>query len=148
MRQITLRFPAVGTRHLQVLCLRHGITIRGLFEAATMISLEDELDPDRSEMQVALWGVARLLERSEAYRTKERDRIVIYFRKSLADQLRESCERFGVSQNAALALVVLPWPEGAGTDIPQEYRRQTLERIVERARYLDFTRRGGLLSRS
>lgn len=142
MRQVTLRFPEVGYERLLRMCARYGVSIRAIFEAAAMISLEDESDPDRHDPQVAIWAVARRLEASEAFRAAPRHKIVVAMDDDLHRRLQEACARFGVSQNAALGLVVLPWPEESPKG-SVEYRRGNLSRIVERARRLDFLRRSG-----
>lgn len=66
MKQVTVRIPDIGHERLLRLCGRYGVSGQAVFEAALAISLEDELDPDRTEMQVAIWGVARDLEESGA----------------------------------------------------------------------------------
>lgn len=144
-KQITLRFPEVGYERLLRLCERYGVTIRGLFEAATLVSLEDEADPARRDGQLAIWDVARCLEASDAFRVAPRHKIVVTMDKDIFERLKAACRRFGVSQNAALALVVMPWP----TESPPEcveHRRQNISRIVDQARRLDFGRRGGRLT--
>lgn len=140
MRQITLRFPEVGYARLLRLCGRYGVSIRAIFESATIISLEDEHDPERHDPQVAMWDVARRLEASEAFRTAPRHKLVIRMDDHVFADFQTTCQRFGVSQNAALALVVMPWPEESPEDCLR-YRRENLSRIVEQARLLDFVRR-------
>lgn len=140
MKQVTVRFPEVGYERLVRLCTRYGVTIRGVFEAATLISLEDEVDPVRHDGQVSIWEVAARLERSPEYRQARRHRITTAMDDDVLARLRHSCDRFGVSQNAALALVVLPWPEDC-SEAGVAYRRENLQRIIERARQLDFSHR-------
>lgn len=140
--QITLRFPEVGYERLMRLCERHGVTIRAFFEATTLVALEDEADPERHDAQVAMWGVARLLEASEAFRAAPRHKQVVTMDQDVFVRFQGACRRFGVSQNAALGLVVMPWPEKTPAECI-EYRRNNLHRIVERARRLDFLRRHG-----
>lgn len=142
MKQVTLRFPEVGYERLLRLCGRYGVTIRGTFEAAAMISLEDEIDPERHDEQVAMWAVARRLEASEAFRAVPRHKLVIAMDDEVHLRLQDACRRFGVSQNAALGLVVVPWPEES-PEACVDYRRANLQRIIERARRLDFLRRSG-----
>lgn len=146
MRQFTLRFPQEGYDRLVKLCSREGVGIRALFEAATMIALEDEQD-EHHDMQVAIWGIARDLAQSDVYLYAPRvHRLAIKFEDELLAQFQCACRRFGVTQNAALALVVMPWPE-SGKQIPADYCRDNLRRILERARHLAFTRRGSILTR-
>jgi hypothetical protein len=59
---------------------------------------------------------------------------------ALAEKLDRACERHGVSRQAALALVVMPWPE-EDTETFHCYRAKNLDRIINLARELDFQRR-------
>lgn len=141
MKSVTLRIPEVGRRRLEMLCRSHGVTQQGLFEAATIIALEDELDPDHTEVQVAIWRMARRLEESGAlWGGKDRHRLAIMMDDCLFARLEDACQRFGVSRNAALGLVVMPPPE-EDVEVAERYRVENLHRIIERARALDFERR-------
>ena len=140
VRQITVRFPEIGYQRLSALCVRHGVSIRGLFEAAAAVAFDDEAYPERREAQLRIWEVIRLLEASAAYREGPRHRISVEMDAQLADRFQADCFRFGVSMNAAFAGVVMPWPEDSGDDW-RTYRRQNIHRVIERARQLDFTRR-------
>lgn len=145
MKQVTLRFPEVGFDRLMRLCERHGLSIRALFEAATLVALEDEADPERHQSQVNMWSVVARLQASEAFRAVPRHKLVVAMDDDIFEAFHAACERFGVSQNAALGLVVMPWPE----ETPQEcidYRRGNVARIVERARRLEFLRKRGISS--
>lgn len=141
MKTVTLRIPKVGRDRLFKLCRTHGVTMQGMFEAATLIALEDELDPDHTDTQVAIWQIARLLEESGAlWGGSERHRLSIKMDDCTFAQLQEACRRFGVSHNGALGLVVMPWPE-EHEEVSAQYRAENLHRIIDRARQLDFDRR-------
>lgn len=141
MKSVTLRIPEVGHDRLLNLCRTHGLSKQALFEAATMIALEDELDPDHAETQVAIWHIARRLEESGAlWGGAERRRLAIKMDDSLFASLKDACRRYGVSHNAALGLVVMPWPEEY-REVSVAYRAENLHRIVDRARRIDFERR-------
>lgn len=140
VKQITLRVPEIGYQRLRCLSQRFGVTCRGIFEAATIISLEDELDPERCEVQLEIWQVAKRLEESAEFRQEPRHKIIARLDDTLAATLAESCTRHGVSQNAALGLIIMPWPE-EDTDTFHRYRSANLDRIIRLARDLDFRRR-------
>lgn len=141
VRSVTLRIPEVGHARLLKLCREHGVSKQGLFEAATIIALEDELDPDHTEIQVAIWAMARRLEETGAlWGGPERRRLAIMMDDCLFARLEDACQRFGVSRNAALGLVVMP-PPPEHLEVAERYRAENLHRIIERARHLDFERR-------
>lgn len=140
VKQITLRLPEIGYRRLVSLSQRYGITFRGIFEAATTISIADEVDPERRDTQLEIWRVAKRLEDSPEFRAGPRRKVIARLDDSLAAALAESCERHGVSRNAALGLVVMPWP-AEDTDTFHRYRAGNIDRIVNLARDLDFHRR-------
>lgn len=119
---------------------RYGVTFRGIFEAAATISFHDEFDPTRRETQLELWRVAARLEQSEAFRAEPRRKVIARLCDDLADKLADGCRRHGVSQNAALGLIVMPWPE-EDTETFHQYRRENISRIIELARELDFQHR-------
>lgn len=137
-----MRLSDVGYGNLARLGEKFGVSIRGVFEAATTICLEDEEDPERHAATVKLWDVARRLDRAQPFRRGERRRVMFFMEDELFAGFQAACRRFGVSQNAALSLVVTPWPEEDTTDF-HRYRTENLHRIIERARRLDFLRRGG-----
>lgn len=134
--------PEVGYQRLACLSERYGVTFRGVFEAATVISFEDEFDPGRRDMQLAIWRVAGRLERSPEFRRGPKRKVIARLCDGLADRLADGCRRHGVSQNAALSLIVMPWPE-EDTEMFRRYRRDNLERIIRRAREIDFRHRSG-----
>lgn len=141
MKEVTLRIPEIGRRRLLKLCRTYGISRQGLFEAATRTALEDELDPDHTDDQVAIWHIARRLEQSGAlWGGQERHRLAIKMDDCLFASLEDACRRFGVSHNAALGLVVMPWPD-EDYEVSVRYRAENLHRIVGRARQIDFDRR-------
>lgn len=141
MKQVTLRIPLTGHERLLKLCRSHGVSKQGVFEAATQIALEDELDPDHTETQVAIWQVARRLEESGAlWGGKDRQRLSVNLDDCMFARLADACRRFGVSHNGALSLVVMPWPE-EDFEVSARYRAENLHRIIGRARELDFERR-------
>lgn len=147
MKEITLRIPEPGHERLLKLCRDHGVSKQALFEAASMTALEDELDPDHTDVQVAIWHIAQRLERSGAlWGGKERRKLAIRMEDCLFASLQDACRRFGVSHNAALALVVMPWPE-EDYEVSVRYRAENLHRIVSRARQIDFDRRTRRLTR-
>jgi hypothetical protein len=130
------------------LCAHYGVSKQATFEAATRIALEDEVDPDHTEVQVASWQVARRLEESGAvWGGSDRKRLAIKMDDDLFESLNEACARFGVSHNAALALVVMPWPE-EDAEVSERYRTENLHRIVRRARTIDFERRTNRLTQA
>jgi hypothetical protein len=144
---ITLRFPEVGRQRLLTLCARFGVSQQAVFEAATLIALEDELDPDHTDEQVAIWRIARRLEQSGAmWGGLERHRLAIRMDDDAAARLEDACQRFGVSKNAALGLVVMP-PPSEDWEVAERYRDENLHRIVERARRIDFNRRNWRLTK-
>lgn len=131
----------VGYERLLKLCRTHGVSQQGIFEAATQIALEDELDPDHTAEQVAIWDIARRLQQSGAlWGGAERHRLAIKMDDCTFERLADACRRFRVSHNAALALVVMPWPD-EDYAVSIRYRIENLHRIVARARQLDFDRR-------
>jgi hypothetical protein len=141
VREITLRIPEVGHERLVKLCRVHGVTKQALFEGAAHIALEDELDPDHTEDQVAIWRIARRLEETGAlWGGKERRRLSIKMEDCLFASFEDACRRFGVSHNAALGLVVMPWPD-EHYEVSVRYRAENLHRMVDRAREIDFARR-------
>jgi len=140
VKQVTLRLPEIGYRRLAELSQRYGVTYRGIFEAAATISFRDENDPERRDMQLEIWKVAERLQASPAFRAEPRRKIIARICDHLADQLAEACERHGVSRNAALGLVVMPWPE-EDTETFHRYRAENLHRIIDLARELDFQHR-------
>lgn len=146
MKQVTVRIPDIGHERLRRLCGRYGVSGQAVFEAALAISLEDELDPDRSEGQLAIWAVARDLEGSGAlWGGPARKKLAIRMEDCLFARFDDACKRFGVSHNAALALVVMPWPAGHA-EVSERYRAENLHRIVDRAREIDFVRRNRRLT--
>lgn len=141
VKQVTLRIPEVGHQRLLKLCRTCGVSKQAIFEAATQIALEDERDPERTDVQVAIWGIARRLENDGAlWGGKNRRRLSIAMEDDLFARLEAACDRFGVSRNAALGLVVMPPPE-EDWEVARRYRDENLHRIVERARRIDFERR-------
>lgn len=141
MKEITLRIPEPGHERLLKLCRDHGISKQALFEGAAHIALEDELDPDHTDVQVAIWRIARHLEETGAlWGGKARRRLSIKMPNCLFANFEDACRRFGVSHNAALGLVVMPWPD-EHYDVSVRYRVENLHRIVDRARQIDFDRR-------
>jgi len=140
VKQVTLRLPEVAYQRLVYLSQHFGVTFRGVFEAAASISFQDEFDPERREMQLEIWRVAKRLEESPQFRQGPRRKIIARLDDELAATLAASCERHRVSQNAALGLVVMPWPE-EDTETFRLYRATNLERIIRLARDLDFRRR-------
>jgi len=140
VKQVTLRLPEIGYRRLVSLSQRYGVSFRGIFEAATTISIADETDPERRDMQLEIWQVAKRLEDSPEFRAGPRRKVIARLDDTLAAALAESCERFGVSQNAALGLIVMPWP-AEDTETFHRYRAVNIDRIIELARELDFRRR-------
>lgn len=145
MKQVTLRLPEAGYRNLLTLSERYGVSFRAIFEAAATISFLDEFDPERRPTQLKLWTVAGRLEKSPEFRHGPRRKIIARMDDNLAAQLADACRRHGVSQNGALGLVVMPWPE-ADTDTFRHYRAGNLNRIVSLARKLDFQRRAGSIT--
>lgn len=147
MKEVTLRIPESGHKRLLKLCRDHGISRQGLFEAAARIALEDELDPDHTDDQVAIWHIARRVEQSGAlWGGRERRRLAIRMDDCLFASLQDACRRFGVSHNAALGLVVMRWPD-EDYDVSVRYRTENLHRIVSLARQIDFERRTRPLTR-
>jgi hypothetical protein len=141
VRTVTLRIPTSGHDRLRKLCRDHGVSQQGLFEAATIIALEDELDPDHTDVQVAIWQIARRLEQSGAlWGGKRRHRLAIRMDDCLFARLEDACRRYGVSHNGALGLVVMQWPD-EDFEVSMRYRVENLHRIVDRARQIDFERR-------
>lgn len=140
VKQVTLRLPEIGYERLVCLSQRYGVSFRGIFEAATTISMRDEVDPDRREMQLSIWAVAKRLEDSPEFRQEPRRKIIARLSDDLAEALAESCARFGVSQNAALGLIIMPWP-AEDTETFRAYRAANIDRIVNLAREFDFRRR-------
>lgn len=140
MKQVTLRLPQVAYERLLSMSQRYGVTFRGIFEAAATISFQDEHDPVRRETQLELWRVAGRLERSEAFRAEPRRKVIARLCDDLADKLADACRRHGVSQNAALGLIAMPWPE-EDTETFHRYREENIARIIDLARELDFQRR-------
>lgn len=146
MKQVTVRIPEIGRERLLRLCGRYGVSAQALFEAAVNISLEDELDPDRTDEQQAIWAIAARLEKSGAiWGGQERQKMAIRMDDCLFGRFSDACQRFGVSANAALALVVMPWPE-EHYEVSVRYRTENLHRIIERARQIDFVRRNRRLT--
>lgn len=147
MKEVTLRIPESGHERLLKLCRDHGISKQGLFEASAMIALEDELDPDHTDDQVAIWHIARRLEQSGAlWGGRERRRLAIRMDDCLFASFQDACRRFGVSHNAALCLVVMRWPD-EDYEVSVRYRTENLHRIVSLARQIDFERRNRPLTR-
>lgn len=142
VKQVTLRLPEIGYQRLTCLSRRYGLSFRSIFEAATTISMRDEADPERRDAQLAIWAVAKRLEESPGFRQEPRRKIIARLDDDLAAALAESCARFGVSQNAALGLVIMPWP-AEDTETFRAYRAANLDRIINLARELDFRRRAG-----
>jgi hypothetical protein len=141
MKQVTLRLPDAGHQRLLKLCRDHGVSKQAVFEAATLTALEDELDPDHTDTQVAIWRIAARLEQSGAlWGGRDRRRLAIRMDDCLFASLEDACRRYGVSRNAALGLVVMPWPD-EDWEVSVRYRAENLHRIVERARRIDFERR-------
>lgn len=140
VKQITLRLPEVGYQRLKMLSERYGVSFRGIFEAATTISIQDEADPVRRESQLEIWRVAVRLDQSPEFRRGPRRKIIARLDDDLAAALAASCCRHGVSQNAALGLVVMPWP-AEDTETFHRYRAANLDRIIRLARDLDFRHR-------
>lgn len=146
MKEVTIRIPEVGHERLLKLCLTYGISKQALFEAATRTALEDELDPDHTDDQVAIWHIARRLEQSGAlWGGRKRRRLAIKMDDCLFASLEDACRRFDVSHNGALGLVVMPWPE-EDYEVSVRYRTENLHRIVSRARQIDFERRTNRLT--
>lgn len=145
MKQITLRIPEAGYTRLVDLSEKFGVSFRAIFEAATTISMADEYDPARRAMQLKLWGVARRLQDSPEFRAEPRRKVIARMDDCLAAQLADSCSRFGVTQNAALGLVVMPWPPG-DHGVFRKYRSANLHRIIDLARQLDSAQRRRLRS--
>lgn len=136
-----MRLPEASYRNLVELCRRHGLTMRGVFEATTLICIEDLLDPARREWTELLWEAARALDGSDAFRRPPRRRVNAKLDDDVAALLTATCECYGVSQNAALGLITtVPWPisEPPGFDV---FRRENWHRIVELAREREFARR-------
>lgn len=144
MKQVTLRFPKVGYERLQRMCVRYGISIRSVFEASALAALEDEQDPERHDLQIMMWDTVAILEASEAFRAQPRHTLVITLEDDLHARVQDACRRFGVSINAAFALVVVPWPLESPPKCV-EFRTNNIHRIVDRARRLDALRGRGRL---
>lgn len=140
MKQVTLRMPEAGYHRLVLLSQRYGITFRGIFEAAATISFADVKDPERRESMLKIWDVARKLDQSPEFRAGPRRKVIARLCDSIAEQLADECQRFGVSQNATLCLITTPWPD-EDTEAFHEYRRRNIHRIVELARELDWQHR-------
>jgi hypothetical protein len=141
VKQVTLRLPDVGYQNLVGLSRKYGVSFRAIFEAVTIVAFDDEGDPERRAGQLELWAVARRLEASPNFRAEPRRKIIARLDDALAAQLAAACKRFGVSQNAALGLVVMPWPE-EDSEAFRRHRAANMDRIVALARALDFGRRG------
>lgn len=142
MKQVTLRFPQVGYERLRRMCDRYGITIRAAFEASALLALEDEQDPERHDLQIMMWDTVAILEASEEFRVPPLHTLVITLEDDLHAQAQDACRRFGVSLNAAFALVVMPWPLESPPECV-EFRTGNVRRIVHRARRLDSLRGRG-----
>ena len=140
VKQVTLRLPEVGYQRLKMLSERYGISFRGIFEAATTISIQDEFDPKRRDLQLEIWKIAARLERSPEFRQGPRRKVIARLDDALGEALAESCARHGVSQNAALGLIVMPWP-AEDSETFHQHRQANIERIIRLARDLDFRRR-------
>lgn len=114
--------------------------MRGVYEATIILTSRDLDDPQRRAQTVRIWETAHRLEESEMFRRPPRRRINAKLDDHVAEMLAEKCRQFGVTQDAALGLITTPWPT---QDEPEyrRYRRENLDRIVELARQLEFTRR-------
>lgn len=139
VKTITLRLPEASYNNLVLLCQKHNVTMRGIFEATTIICCRDLEDPLRREWTLLLWDAARALDESEELRRPPRRRVNAKLDDEVASMLAAACVKFGVSQNAALGLVTTkPWPIA---EPPVGFRSENWARIVELARVREFARR-------
>lgn len=140
MKTVTLRIPEASYARLIGLCRQHGLTCRGIYEATTLISIRDLEDPDRREQTLMLWEAARALDESDSFRAGPRKRVNAKMDDDIADLLAKTCAKFGVTQNAALALITTHWPMAEPLGF-REFRHENWSRVVELAREREFARR-------
>lgn len=139
--QITLRVSAETEQRLVRFCEHHGVSRRAAFEAVTTVALVDEEDPTRRHWILEMWALARRLD-DPAFRSDTRSKVIARMSPELAAQFKEACQVHGVSQNAALTMLVAPWPRD-DTPIFTQHRAEILDRVVGLARHLDHERRRG-----
>lgn len=135
--------PRIGHERLYRFCDRYGLSVRATFEAATIVTLNDETDPAGAPLVAGMWEVARRLAASEAFTVGMRSqypKLGVRIDRTLHARFVVACRREGLSQNASYALVVMPWPEDTPAEIVA-YKRTVTPRIVEIARALDAERR-------
>lgn len=108
------------------LSAKHGVSIRGWFEACTIVALGAEDDLTRRDLIVEVWAAARRLEASDAYRSRPQRRFHVDLGDELAAALAAACQRHGVSMNAALAVTVMGTKEPAVIAYMAEVHTTTL----------------------
>lgn len=142
MKTVTLRIPEASYRRLVGICRLYGVTMRGVFEATTVVCMKDMEDPARRDDTIQLWEAARALEESSAFRQQPIRRVNAKFDDDeLVKRFAATCRQFGVSQNAALGLAVTaPWPV-PDTEHYRRSRQENWRRIIELAREMEFARR-------
>jgi hypothetical protein len=148
MKQVTVRMPRIGHERLYQFCNRYGLSVRATFEAATIVTLNDETDPAAADLVAGMWEVARRLAASEVFTAGMRSqypKLVVRIDRTLHARFVAACQREGLTQNASYALVVMPWPEDTPAEIVA-YKQTVTPRIVEIAQALDAERRSAQIA--